>query len=420
MIYSVLCISLVLGATASKAKVYDSFLIEKFGEEDAFLQENLYGLVEDYDELLELNAGTPTNSREVTWRDVFDGDDAEYAEAVQDSDNPVVGATAFLATAINTTSEYSRDEALLPEDLDDAGEDDTEGDAEFLLMTAFSTNSNFTGVVIVVDDAFEKSVTLIEGLTKPTGVCFDNTHNLMYVTDLTESAGYIYQYEIIRSSDSFELRHDMYTIVYEGTTPYDCSVDNYGNLYFVEQYNDSINVINYLDLWSGFKNQHQRLYSREEGSPISYPTSIVIVGSQVIYYTNGDDGQELGLVNKAEKRYASNNGGAVESYVAGNSTAAYGVVSDDSDTYFSADDGYIYKARFGSNVTEVAADYAFEAPRGLCLSENNLFVADSQNGTVYRISDETEVVYELANVYGLHCVNAAGLLALGVACLVVF
>jgi hypothetical protein len=51
-------------------------------------------------------------------------------------------------------------------------------------------------------------------------------------------------------------------------------------------------------------------------------------------------------------------------------------------------------AKFGgSNYTERAAQTVFEAPRGVCVSESDLYVADSTSGVVSR-------VFTLENVYG--------------------
>jgi sugar lactone lactonase YvrE len=440
MIYSVLCLSLSISYVTAHPQ--DSYLVPKLDRganqkpaqaitpEEAsyetdllngyhFLQQDIHGDVDDDTSLTLLKSGTPTNSREVTWRQIFDGDDMEYAEAVKETENPVV-SMAFLATKYNFEATYDRDEALLPEDLDDAGDAAYEGDSLFILMTSFSPNLNFTGTVIAVDDSFENSAVLIEGLGAPTGLCFDSSHDLLYVTDLYTSTGYIYQYEISRTSDAFELRSDQYIIVYEGSEPYDCAVDVYGNLYFVDRAEESISVINYLDLWSGFKNQHQTIYSKESGSPISSPTSVDVYESDLLYYTNGADAQDVGLVNRAFRQLSAGSGRGIETYTLDNCTAAYGVVVDGTDAFFSADDGFVYKAKFGSNDTERAAQRAFEAPRGLCVSEADLYVADSASGVVYRVDGEAKAVFTLENVYGLHCVNGAVLLALSWLSLVVF
>jgi len=75
------------------------------------------------------------------------------------------------------------------------------------------------------------------------------------------ATGAIYQYEVDwDGDDDFEISKDVYTVIYEGAKANDCSVDEYGNLYFTTE-SHQINIVSYLDLWSGFTNQHVTIYN---------------------------------------------------------------------------------------------------------------------------------------------------------------
>lgn len=65
-------------------------------------------------------------------------------------------------------------------------------------------------------------------------------NDFLYVVDHTfdPSIGLIYQYEIDwDDDDDFEIGSNVYTVVYEGSKANDCSVDEYGNLYFTNESN---------------------------------------------------------------------------------------------------------------------------------------------------------------------------------------
>ena len=48
--------------------------------------------------------------------------------------------------------------------------------------------------------------------------------------------------------DEFELKDDAYTLIYEGSAPTDCTVDNIGNLYF-STVDNHIFGTSYVDLY---------------------------------------------------------------------------------------------------------------------------------------------------------------------------
>ena len=88
--------------------------------------------------------------------------------------------------------------------------------------------------------------------------------------------------------------------VYEGPGPSDCSVDAYGNLFFVETDVNEIKMIGYLDLWAGFKNRHYTLYYYDEKTPVSKPVALDVVDSEDIYFINNENTDEFGLIIQAE------------------------------------------------------------------------------------------------------------------------
>ena len=89
---------------------------------------------------------------------------------------------------------------LIPNSIDDSGDDYSSGDTYFLLVTTFIESNPGAGklwVVPIDPDMREFSYELITGLDRPTGVCFDVNHNFLYVVDNGfEETGHIYQYEI--------------------------------------------------------------------------------------------------------------------------------------------------------------------------------------------------------------------------------
>ena len=120
---------------------------------------------------------------------------------------------------------------------------------------------------------------LITGLDAPTGICYDRRSRFLYVVDAglrSNSQGRILQFAIDTDlKDRFILAEDEVATIYEGPRPFDCWVDAYGNLYFVDSQSQSINIVSFLDLWSGFANKQVTLYRRTSANPqISVPVSL--------------------------------------------------------------------------------------------------------------------------------------------------
>ena len=171
----------------------------------------------------------------------------------------------FISPVLLESNSLNRDESLIPDSINDSGPDYNKGDTYFVLVTTFIEDQPGSGKLWVVPTDLkmrEYSYELIIGLNRPTGVCFDKNHRFLYIVDNGfVGNGFIYQYEIDWKTDElFVLARNVYVVVYEGVDPYDCKVDEYGNLYFLEAEYDTINMISYLDLYSGFTNMNYTIY----------------------------------------------------------------------------------------------------------------------------------------------------------------
>lgn len=154
---------------------------------------------------------------------------------------------------LSQTQTVDRDEST-PNDIDEEGDDAKDGETMFVLATSFNgSDSNDGKVWVIPRDDEDDGYILISGLAQPVALCFDVNNEFLYVVDHTFEAttGVIYQYEIDwDDDDDFEIGSNIYTIVYEGPKAQDCSVDEFGNLYFTTS-SSEINIVSYLDLWSG-------------------------------------------------------------------------------------------------------------------------------------------------------------------------
>jgi hypothetical protein len=163
------------------------------------------------------------------------------------------GQSTSEGVVLSSTAQVDRDEDP-PTDIDDSGDDPKDGDTMFVLVTSFDGVDATDGKVWVIPREDEdEGYILISGLAQPVATCFDVNNEFLYVVDHTFDAsnGVIYQYEIDwDDDDDFEIGSNVYTMVYQGPKASDCSVDEYGNLYFTTS-DSRINIVSYLDLWSG-------------------------------------------------------------------------------------------------------------------------------------------------------------------------
>ena len=319
----------------------------------------------------------------------------------------------------SSTNPLDRDEDLIPDSIDDSGDDYSSGDTYFLLVTTFIESNPGAGklwVVPIDPDMREFSYELITGLDRPTGVCFDVNHNFLYVVDNGfEETGHIYQYEIDWYEDeTFVLSRNVYVIIYSGLKPFDCKIDEYGNMYFLEASYDSINMISYLDLYSGFTNMNYTIYSSDPF--VSYPVSLEVVGSEDIYFANHYNGDEVGSVNRADASTEFVNGGEVDVLVK-NKYRTWGLAHTAEDlVFFTLETGEVWTVDDNDpNDLQLKSQDFLEQPRGMCYGDGYVYLAEYDVGNVWRFRDnrkeETpDMFIGLEGAYAVFCVNSGVLL----------
>lgn len=353
---------------------------------------------------------------QVSWvEDVYDGDESEYEDDAEDSDNPAITQTSLLQVVDNP---LDRDEDELPDDNDDEGDDAIDGEFFWLLVGAFKDDTEGEGKVYVVpeDDSEDDNFVLISGLDKPTGICFDKDHDFLYVVDPTfGDQGFIYQFSIDwDDDDKFELKTTDYVIVYEGAMPYDCWVDEYGNLYFVDTYENQINLINYLDLWSGFTNYYYTIYSNDDNNNyLSQPVAINVYDSDDIYFVNHEPNEDAYTLNKAEAQVKENNAGEIKQKAKTNEGGWSVAVSEDY-VYFTTKDNvlWVMDREDKEDLTTKDSKY-LQSPRGVCYGDDNIYVADFKRGLVMEYDDnddnedDSDSFVEIEGAYSVYCVNSA-------------
>ncbi|CAG9312623.1 unnamed protein product [Blepharisma stoltei] len=329
-------------------------------------------------------------------------------------------------TSTESSSESSTDETnpldrdtddhQLPEDSDDGGDEYSGGDTDYILATSFTDNEEGTGKVWLIPMKSEEdsSYEILGGLEKPVGVCFDINNNFMYVADagFGSDTGYIYQYEISWDEEnSFSLSRNIYAVVYEGESPYDCKVDIYGNLYFVDSVTNQINAISYTDLYSGSKNQQYTLYQADEtNTDISAPCSLDLYKSEGIYFVNNENFDTSGTVNYAIINSTSINYNDIQQ-CAIHDVAPWGVTySEDDKVFYSLDSGEVQGFDIENAANSFVKVSKLSEPRGLCYGDGKVYIADHYDGKIYKVSDSDEeetpsVIINLQGVYAVFCVN---------------
>jgi hypothetical protein len=356
-----------------------------------------------------------SDTEQVSWvDDVYDGDESEYEDDVEDSDNPAVTTASLL----QIDNPLDRDEGELPDDNDESEDDAVDGDFFWLLVSSFTDEAGQGKIyAIPEDDEEDDNFVLISGLDKPVGICFDQNHDFLYVVDPTYGdEGYIYQFSIDwDDDDKFELETTDYVIVYQGANPYSCWVDQYGNLYFVDATENQVNMVNYLDLWSGFTNYYYTLYSNDEDSTsyISTPVGINVIDSEDIYFVNHSPDDNAHTLMKADAKVKSNNEGQIKQK-AQTKEGAWGVAVSDDYVYFTTKDAVLWVMERDDKYELTTKDSKYlEDPRGLCYGENNLYVADYKRGLVLEYDDDddqeddSDDFLEIEGAYAVYCVNSA-------------
>ncbi|CAG9310715.1 unnamed protein product [Blepharisma stoltei] len=322
----------------------------------------------------------------------------------------------FLQDAQNP---LERDESEIPSSIDEHGDDYNDGDLLFVLATTFIDGESGTGKIWVIptdEEDKENSYSLIVGLERPTGLCLDVNHNFLYVVDNGDDIeGYIYQYEVLWSDDDYMiLDRNVYVVIYQGKTPYDCKIDQYGNMYFLNSETDEISMISYLDLYSGFTNMNYTIYQADENNnKINSPVALEVIDSEYIYFVNNADGDTAGTLNKAKTTTESVNEETIESLVY-NKYPAWGVAyTDDNRIFFSLDTGEIWSV--DTQDTTKLYEKTIEPmnnPRGMCHGDGKVYVADQELGEIvmFNTNDEKEDPKSFVKIQGVYmtfCVNSA-------------
>mmetsp|Transcript_34412 Transcript_34412/g.60321 ORF Transcript_34412/g.60321 Transcript_34412/m.60321 type:complete len:445 (+) Transcript_34412:29-1363(+) len=396
-------------------------------QEDSYSQ--LSGDTTDNDETdsEELVLVSPDSETEqVSWvNDIYDGDESEYQEDVDESDNPAVSETSFLQVIDNP---LDRDEDDLPDDVDDSEDDAVDGDFFWLLVGAFTDDESGQGKVYAIpqDDEEDDQFVLISGLDKPVGICFDQNHDFLYVVDPTYGdQGFIYQFSIDwDEDDKFELATTDYVVVYEGANPYSCWIDQYGNLYFVDATENQINLINYLDLWSGYTNYFYTLYSNDDSNNyINTPVGINVYDSEDLYFVNHKPDEDAYTLMKADANVKDNNSGEYKQKALTKEGAWAVAVSDDY-IYFTTKDGVLWVMDKEDKTELTTKDSKYlESPRGVCYGDDDIYVADFARGLVNKydddddVEDDSDTFVEIEGAYAVYCVNSAVSFAVSLAML---
>lgn len=419
--------------TVTEVSEYDEYIVQEIDggcehcDDELFLElradiyPQLSGDLYDNDETdaSYLTLVSPSSDTDqVTWNDVYDGDESEYEDDLEDTNNPA----ALQNTLLEIDNALGRDLDDLPDDLDDEGDDQIDGDFLFILVTTFDEDINGSGKVIVIpEDDDEENFTLISGLDKPVGLCFDNNNEFLYVTDPTfGEIGYIYQFSIDwDSDDTFTLRTEEYVIVYTGANPNSCFVDEYGNVYFTEASENQINMISYLDLWAGYTNYYYTIYERDDDTTeIDTPVGISVYDSNDLYFVNNNVDNGAPVLAKTEANVKGTNSKSIKRKVEGKS-GAWGVAVSEDYVYFTTAEGSLWAMdREDKFEATQKAEKFFAEARGVCYGDDDVYVADFSRGQIFQFSDDDdeesgEVWEDVERPYALYCVNGANLLVLG-------
>lgn len=359
-----------------------------------------------------------SNDRYRLYRVTQDGS-RTYNFAVDQDDQPVLVTAPSFIEVREGQNPLGRDTDELPDDPNDIGRDHRKGDLSWVLVTSFLQDQAGTGKVWAVPrdrDDRDNAYVLVGGLQTPTGVCFDTNHDFLYVCD--PAAGAIYQYVIDwDGEDKFVLDSDMVATIMQGISAYDCSVDAFGNLYYVDSVENSISIIGYLDLWAGYVAQNRTLYQAEgDDGLLASPVAIDVYNSDTIYYINNVNSTDAGLLNSASTSSSTANSGDITVVLRENRTS-WGLAVSRDFAYFSSTDGSVrltqiwaYRVRGSTNLYLKSSGF-FTDPRGICYGDGRVYVADFEIGEVFYFKDnrreeeDPKGFVRLEGAYGLECVN---------------
>jgi len=304
---------------------------------------------------------------------------------------------------------WNRDTHLLPKSPDEHGKEAIDGKLRFLLATSFQTGSQGTGKVWVIPPSNPlASFVLISGLAEPTGLCYDKNNAFLYVVD--QGDGRVLQFEIDTDlKQRFILANYIAATIYTGESPYDCSIDSYGNLYLADSSRNAILLVSYLDLWSGFSGQERVLYLRTSTAlSLNQPVSLSIPDSQTLFFLNHADTEDAGLLNQAPAKAVYLNQWRIHSSIR-MLQQPWGLALSPDYAYYSTEDGALWAYRLAKPNLYMKTQ-GLQRPRGVAYAEGEVYVADYDAGEVYslragREEEQLRGVVRIEGVYEVYCVS---------------
>ena len=323
---------------------------------------------------------------------------------------------SFLQQALPSQSPnpFNRSEDKRPERGEKKGKEAREGSLRFLLVSTFQGQTPGSGKVWVVPASREErkdSFVLVAGLQTPTGVCYDRNHEFLYVCD--PGLHSVLQFEINTDQGrQFTLATDQVATIYQGTAPSACAVDGFGNLYITDSAANSIEFVNYRDLWTGYVGLNATLYQGYgETAGIGGPIGIQIPNSDILYIANSRNQEDLGLLDSAPTQ--QDRGINALSALLRTEHRPQGLALSPDLAYYSSSDGTIWAYRYqGKPSLYLKSVDFFKSPSGLCYSHGNVYIADYILGEVFSFPDtpsekvDSKGFIKVSGAYGLACINS--------------
>jgi hypothetical protein len=265
-------------------------------------------------------------------------DTRDYVIDSDEYNNPAARNYRSFIDVSPAQNPMGRDADDLPSSPNDKGDEHYKGDLSWVLVTSWTAGESNTGKIWAVPrdrDDRDQAFVLVGGLQTPTGVCFDSNHEFVYVCD--PGQGTIYQYAVNwKGKKRFVLESDLVATIAQNVTAQDCTVDAYGNLFYVDSAENSIVEVDYLSLWSGYLTPGRVVYAG--GETISTPVGIDIWKSRTIYYINSADSRDAGVLNSAT---ADPSDGGITVDVR-EDRIPYGLAVTPDYAYFSLSDGSVF------------------------------------------------------------------------------
>lgn len=294
---------------------------------------------------------------------------------------------------------------------------------DYIILTSFFADKEGTGKIWVLPLKQPDGIyLLLEGFRQPASVCFDHIHLYLYVVDkkVGKYKGSIYQYKLKVKKSKLELENLYYTKVYSGS-PADCKVDFYGNLYFTDNKKNTISIISFADLFSGFKNAYFDIYSYSNNNQkIKNPEKFVFSSSRLIFFYNSDN--QAGSINYASTDVDSLNEVSIKGLI-NSDGRVIGIAYGQNQIFYALEGGNIYSYDLYTKSDQIVSEGFFIDPRGLCVSDYKLYVGDHGKGAVYLLNLHTKsktLIASIQAVDSLYCINSSLLLILSLNILYLF